>query len=283
MTGCVADSEDLDPEFDLEPEYQTMGGIGTATISTTTSMVEDDCLNDSGVLSALRTLSQGPIANPAFRMPLMPNMPAPDSTSLPLCRRNILKAVTQCALSGVHSYVNPNNGSTVVLPGALIVDASDLFTSSGWTMPALYFGMMGLAPDWMTRGLTTDEQERVSACVMARTNHSGATINVLLEGRAPLDHDPALRSQYPYFESTVWGNIFASTPSMHVCHNAENAFCIDPTNDICGLGKTCGFTDHGDCKTVIDKCTDRNCVSNKISVFLKPSSLTSTCPEPITP
>ncbi|MDI1448533.1 hypothetical protein [Polyangium sp. 6x1] len=162
-----------------------------------------------------------------------------------------------------------------------------------------YHGEIGLAPDWRTRALTTDEKRWVTACVVARTNRYGATINILLGGAHP-EITYRASEAYPYTvpESTVWGNMFDSTVPLGSTTDSGYAFnayiCSNVTFCSSAEGATfrecdelytpCGFSYMGLCDTFDDLCSDplyavfEGCMdrSYEIRTYLKASE--ATCP-----
>lgn len=288
--GAEGEEDDM-PELSLAPNYQTLGTGGTGGDPDTNNTLHEGCLNDTGVMAALRLLGQGPITDANHNLPTMSSLPAGSSTVYGGgCRRELLKIVVECALSNSYSYLNASN-MLVQVPADLAYDNGDTYFTLVGPKPRTYQGRIGLAPAWKTRALTEDEQEYVSACVMARTNYTGTTVDILVEGRAPIAHDADWRSIYTYAESTVWGNVFTPTPSMHVCHNPENGYCIESLKRICDVGNNCNFTNHGDCAGIRDASlcgglfppSYCNAWPNRISVFLKPSYLMTSCVESVTP
>lgn len=264
--GCAVEDGEVADETFLGPNAHVLGGGGSGGDPNTNNTLDDQCTNYTGVLSTLHDLAQGPLADSSDNLPSMPDMPPVNARgALTDCRRELLKVLIECALDGAPS--------PLMLP-ASVKDPADTSSLLG---PKVYYGRHGLAPNWTSRRLTEDEQEFVSACVMARTNYYGATIDILMEGHAPLQYDADWRSDYPYAESTVWGNLFTSTPSRHVCHNYGNGLCDDAAWRICDVDNNCSFTNHGDCVNPLAACAGLvgtppsycNAWSNKISVFLE--------------
>jgi hypothetical protein len=88
----------------------------------------------------------------------------------------------------------------------------------------LFEGSFGLAPAWLTRAPTLEEQRWVSACIFQHLNGSGAEVEILLEGRhkalACSEDEPPF-SQFTQRDATMFGNVFASGPIVGYT-------CIDP-------------------------------------------------------
>lgn len=83
-------------------------------------------------------------------------------------------------------------------------------------VPTDFHGALGLAPEWEDDACDEDCQEWVSACLLARTNVSGHTVELWLTG----DH-PALGSgldlAYPVYEASFFGNLFVDEDAQHMC------------------------------------------------------------------
>lgn len=285
--GCGVDVGDEEVEVDmfLNLNPKAGGSAGSGGDPDTNNTLDDDCLNLPGVVSTIQALGQGPIANANNYLPAMPNLPSSTSTAYPGCRRELLKIVVECALHGARSYIDPLTNQPVFLPADVVMDGGDGYRG----LPRTYYGRHGLAPAWETRALTADEQEFVSACVMARTNYFGAEKNILMQGRAPIATNHELREQYTYGESIVWGNLFTPTRSMHICHSPFNDLCFLHDQRICEEPQSnyCGFTNHGDCFGVATTCPP-NSISphchawpNRIAVFLDISGAPIGCTAPL--
>lgn len=128
-------------------------------------------------------------------------------------------------------------------------------------------GWFGLAPYWMDQAIDTnlDAQEWVTACMVARLNFQGLTVNILLEGDTPaVQTNPVWNSVMNYEESTLRGNMFApqglaptGKPAFYAYVCRENYLIDTCTNDggqaylydrICDDAPgICGLVDLGYC------------------------------------
>ncbi|APR88029.1 ppe family protein [Minicystis rosea] len=89
----------------------------------------------------------------------------------------------------------------------------------------VYQGILGLAPSWSTGPLDVGSQRLVSACLAARLNYYGVTVELSL--RADVDVLEENTSFYELgvfnrIEGAFWGNLFSETPYIHACYKAEN-------------------------------------------------------------
>lgn len=149
-------------------------------------------------------------------------------------------------------------------------------------------GGMGLAPAWHARAMTEEEQRWVSACMLARTNLFGVTVQISLRSpfptRAPgLQVSPQEVKQFSLYEGTYFGNLFAQKPVSYVCspaHAAAARQIITSQRRVCALPKTrlndsnitaCGMVHVGKCRP---SAFDRDGLRYReaISVYLPPQS-----------
>jgi len=148
-------------------------------------------------------------------------------------------------------------------------------------------GGLGLAPEWRHRALTVTEQERVSACILARTNAFGVTVQISLramEGAedmpAPLAASPAEESSFDAFEGAFFGNIFADPPVGYVCRGTAAATLLIERRRVCSLAadgdaarkpqmSLCAFRIVGPCSSPGATTVDGYDYTQGIRVFLK--------------
>jgi hypothetical protein len=89
----------------------------------------------------------------------------------------------------------------------------------------VYYGLLGVAPDWSAKPLSRDGQEIVSACIAGRTNYYGAQVTISMRSvQSPLKTlaDSPELSAYPYVEGGFWGNLFATSPRLSACYTTAN-------------------------------------------------------------
>jgi hypothetical protein len=119
----------------------------------------------------------------------------------------------------------------------------------------VYAGDLGLAPTWATGPLSSSGQQMVTACLAARVNRFGVSVQISLRSqRDPLEDETtaAELAAYPYVEGAFWGNVFASQPWLKACYVQANvdhsraalrtcaAGYVDPTT---GSVLECGMID----------------------------------------
>lgn len=105
--------------------------------------------------------------------------------------------------------------------------APDQSFSFSWTDAAggheeEYEGRLGLAPGWEQAPLTDEKEQRlVSACLAARVNYHGVSVEISIrsgEVLAELDVDSDELAAYPHIEGAFWGNLFAPSPYVNACY-----------------------------------------------------------------
>lgn len=163
-----------------------------------TNGLSPSCFWDYGVQGYLRTMGNVALT-PNAKLPGIPNNVSS------LCY-DAIKYAVQCGLGSDVSVMNPKNGAS-------------------------YTGVVGLAPDWKTRALNSDERRWVTACMVQRLNVLGQTVPIVLEGnRSPLYEDTSIDAKYPYEEATAFGDLFSSTVNLAVLLPVTPAF----TAYVCG-------------------------------------------------
>lgn len=112
----------------------------------------------------------------------------------------------------------------------------------------LFGGHLGLAPQWKTGPCDETCQRWVSACLLARTNETGAEITLFVQG----DHPSlgfGIEPTFPHYEGTFFGNVFADPAAMHACRGTpagqqaagqQGRTCTQSENE-------CGFTTYANC------------------------------------
>lgn len=130
-----------------------------------------------------------------------------------------------------------------------------------------YCGVVGLAPAWTTRALTTSEAADVSACVLARANETGLNVTVSIRGESTaLACTSSELSSYNVEEAAFYGDVF-STGGKHACNGVDQVRDGDTYGDLanrqCGQedpnnpGFTlCGFVFDGNCSDICTKTGD---------------------------
>ena len=128
------------------------------------------------------------------------------------------------------------------------LDVGDSVTVSDGTNSFTFDGMLGLAPEWKTQACNQDCQQWVSACLMARTNATGAEVQLFVQGDNPALGFGAAPS-FPNYEATYFGNVFEDPAPMHACVGTVGGLvAADQHGRTCALNEDeCGFTIHQDC------------------------------------
>ncbi len=136
--------------------------------------------------------------------------------------KKVIKYMIECALS---------EGDSVTLAD----ESNQPWTINGW---------LGLAPSWANASLDSQGQRRISACLAARTNALGRTVQISMRGLG-LSASTIETRQYQEHEGGFWGNLFSESPSISTCRVAGGG----PSGRLCTSEK-CGFVDTGACAEV---------------------------------
>jgi len=101
-----------------------------------------------------------------------------------------------------------------------------------------YWGLLVLAPDWVSQPLSSSHQRWVSACLISRVNYFG--VSVIISARGPTGGlnvvDSTELSTYTMLEGAFWGNVFDPTPTAFSCHDAPNVDYARSKNRVCAAG-----------------------------------------------
>jgi len=146
--------------------------------------------------------------------------------------REVLSYILSCALSSSQSVTLKDS------------------TNVSWTFP----GSIGLGSAWLTRALTLDEQRWVTACVLARTNYFGVTVQLSLRGNnSQLATTAAERTTYAGLDGGFYGNLFDTTgPKIYACdgwYDNSQRICANQATGSGSAYTQCGFTYTGSCYT----------------------------------
>jgi hypothetical protein len=120
-----------------------------------------------------------------------------------------------------------------------------------------FTGTMGLATEWTSSALPTTKYAIVTACMLARTNYTGAQVSISMRNSRIATTSTELAA-YTVVEGAFWGDVFSSTPTMRACPSAMKlsgaAISTLPdrecTVSLDGLKTMCGFGYAGECSKV---------------------------------
>ena len=121
--------------------------------------------------------------------------------------------------------------------------------------PIEFEGRVGLAPEWEDDACDEDCQEWVSACLLARTNVSGQSVELWLRA----DHDAIGSStslSFPIWEASFFGNLFVQGGGKYICRGTlvgNTVAFLDGRTCSSELGGDCGFTTFDDCQ-LLGRC-----------------------------
>jgi len=115
-----------------------------------------------------------------------------------------------------------------------------------------FTGLTGLGTSWLEGMMTATDQERVSACLLARVNTRGRVLRITLTGPySGLDTvTSADLASYPNREATYYGNLFQTLPAAYIAgFGCGSRACMPgPNRDTCycgivATGGLCGYSD----------------------------------------
>jgi hypothetical protein len=135
---------------------------------------------------------------------------------------------------------------TYIASCALPAGDSISFTVAGETQT--YWGALGFAPELNSAGGLQDaaQQEKLTACLMARTNAVGLHILIsLTDTQGASARDPSEASTFNLFEAYYLGNVMADSPWMSSCagdHTPSDAAGLTSKGRTCSMSTICGFT-----------------------------------------
>ena len=148
-------------------------------------------------------------------------------------------------------------------------------------------GSIGLAPDWIDRGLGLEEERWVSACMLARVNYFGKKVQISMRADRPdsfFELSQEERRDYSIYEGGFFGNLFTDHPVAYTCSGDRTALeAADPilSDRICtqASGNTtqngdpltmCNFILTGSCSHPASFLIDNQVYQEVVFIFLKP-------------
>jgi hypothetical protein len=106
----------------------------------------------------------------------------------------------------------------------------------GFEIPYTFMGDLGLVPNFTTDGVAdndVDGQQRLTACLMARSNSKGNHVQISLRMPGMIGYTQDEYDSFYIFEATYAGNLFPEGGSLEACLWDENFGGI---TDIFGIG-----------------------------------------------
>ena len=176
------------------------------------------------------------------------------------------------------------------LVSCALPDSVELYTKVEGTLYTFHGGL-GLAPGWIGRGLTVTEERWVSACMLARVNRFGVTVQLSMRGTLALkglQTTPEENRNYTLFEGGFFGNLFAAEPVAYACEGTKTRLeardpilqkrvCTTPSHRSAS-GETltlCGFVLTGNCDNAANFEMGGTVYDEVIFVYLKPANAAS--------
>ena len=151
-------------------------------------------------------------------------------------------------------------------------------------------GSIGLAPRWLQGALTESEQRWLSACLYARTNYFGISVQISVRADG-LDNSDLIATtqgekEYSIFEGGFFGNLFAPGSPAYACSGNPSQAEGILTQRVCTKASgrrradgrefsLCGFILTGPCSDPASLRVDGESYSEVIWVYLKPEGAKS--------
>jgi hypothetical protein len=174
-----------------------------------------------------------------------------------------LNALNVSAMSATNLSAIRDPGSNGTLARQLVkyavscaLDPTQFFSFS-WTDGSsvvhneTYPGLLGLAPPWTSRALTTNEEEWISACLASRINWYETPVPLSARGATGALNETCAeeRTTWTREEGSFWGNLFADSPYAFACHHVPNVSysrsqlrdCAAGHLDAAGVPQDCGM------------------------------------------
>lgn len=142
-------------------------------------------------------------------------------------RLDTVRYLVECALPAGHTVTKQVGNQVLELDGAL-----------------------GLAPEWEDDACDEDCQEWVTACLLARTNVGGHTVQVWMRADHPAIGE-GTHLLHPSWEASFFGNLFASPDSQHFCRGTVLGPLLGQLHGrTCSplLGDPCDFVEYELCQ-----------------------------------
>ncbi len=148
--------------------------------------------------------------------------------------RDLLLYVARCALNDGDVLVAEHGNATYEFPG-----------------------LLGLAPEWEHRGLTTAESRWVSACLIAHVNAFGVAVEISLRAPGPILATAQEAYDFPVYEATFFGHVFGDDLETYSCLGSDAEIALahapDRAHRVCAdPGPHCEVVELGFCRDVCD-------------------------------
>jgi len=156
------------------------------------------------------------------------NFSVQDNATVPLL--GLLKYLVTCALPGDETWT------------ARLKDISTQFK-----------GNLGLAPNYDTAPLTRNDEEWVSACLLAHVNAFGRHILISVRNAPKIGSTPEERKQFPVYEGAFFGNMFHPNATAFSCQGTPAPQALAESED--RQWRVCTET-HPNCPYSVGYCAD---------------------------
>jgi hypothetical protein len=126
-----------------------------------------------------------------------------------------------------------------------------------------FTGAIGVAPEWELGTCGATCQERMTACLLAHVNTSGAHIPIWLDGEGAIGWGQ--NSGFPYQEGSFFGNVFVNPPKGYFCNGKD--FSSGTVPGRLGVGQSnAPYTDpYGTPGPCANSCTASSATTNGVA------------------
>jgi hypothetical protein len=204
VSGCGEISDEEASDLGESSQASTVLTNGTP-LTNGLNLPNGTPLTNGTTLSGALNLNNGNQSSIGMTLPLGEITPSGSLKawldSSPAPNKKVLQYLIECALT---------NGTSI-----------SLIYPTGTT--TTYTGRVGFGPGLKNGPMTVTEQEKVSACLLARINQLGYSLNINLVGPSSSfgpgwnTRSSADASGYPYDEAAFAGNLFVNPPKTFVC------------------------------------------------------------------
>lgn len=122
--------------------------------------------------------------------------------------RDLLAYVARCAFSEGDALVAEHDGVSYTMPG-----------------------LLGLAPEWETEGLSDTKARLVSACLLAHVNAFGVSVPISLRSAGTIEASIPEMIEYPVYEATFFGDVFGSELRTFACTGSSPSIATSLSAD----------------------------------------------------
>ena len=166
-----------------------------------------------------------------------------------------LNGITLNGLDDVLSTADGRNYLTYLFLCALDEDQTVVGSVNGQVYE--FTGSLGLAPEWVDRGMDDSERRWLSACLVAHINEVGATVEISTRAEGKLTTNAQETEDFATYEGTFFGYTFGQDIEVYSCSGdlADVAMANSPDRAVrtcADDSAVCGVNYLGACRDICD-------------------------------